>query len=234
MDPVENAVEDRERDGPPDLPALPMRLLWVFVSPGRLNERLAENPKWLGALVVATVLVGLSMALIPPELFMEAQRQAMLERGGEMPEVSANAANVMRFVIPAFTVLSTVVFTFVIAGLYTLVFAFILGDEGRYKQYLAVLTHSWFIAALFGLLVTPLRVSTGNPQFTVNLASFLLFLPDGYLLNVFRALDLSQIWSTLVFAQGAHAIDNRRSFGSAAAIGLTILLLFALVAARFM
>jgi hypothetical protein len=234
MDPVETAVEDRERDGPPDLPALPIRLMWVFVSPGRLTERLAENPKWLGALVVATVLVGLSMALIPPELFMEAQRQAMLARGGELPEVSANAVNAMRYVIPAFTVLSTAAFTFVIAGLYTLVFAFILGDEGRYKQYLAVLSHSWFIAALFGLLVTPLRVSTEDPRFTVNLASFLLFLPDGYLLNVFRALDLSQIWSTLVFAQGAHAIDNRRSFGSAAAIGLTILLLFALVAARFM
>ena len=73
----------------------------------------------------------------------------------------------------------------------------------------------------------------GDPQFTLNVASF-FFLPDGYLLKVFRALDLAQIWSMLVFAQGAHAIDKRRSFGSAAAIALTVMLGITLVAARFM
>jgi hypothetical protein len=47
-------------------------------------------------------------------------------------------------------------------------------------------------------------------------------------------LDLSQIWSTLVFAQGAHAIDPRRSFGSALGIGLTLMLFIALILANFM
>jgi hypothetical protein len=97
-----------------------------------------------------------------------------------------------------------------------------------------VLAHAWFIAAVFALALTPLRISTGNPQFTVNLASFFFFLPEGYLLNVLRALDLSQIWSTLVFAQGAHAIDSRRSFGSAAGVGLTVVLAFALIVANFL
>ena len=141
--------------------------------------------------------------------------------------------NAMRFVFPSIAVLSTLVFALIFAGFYTLVFAFILGDDGRFKQYLAVLAHSWFIAALFGLLLTPLRLSPGDPQFTLNVASF-FFLPDGYLLKVFRALDLAQIWSMLVFAQGAHAIDKRRSFGSAAAIALTVMLGITLVAARFM
>ena len=85
----------------------------------------------------------------------------------------------------------------------------------------------------FGLLITPLRISTGDAQLTLNLASFLFFLEDGYVLNVFRMLDITQIWSTLVIAQGAHAIDSRRSFGSAAAILLTITLLFIGVVARF-
>lgn len=216
------------------LPSLPIRLVQVFTSPGALTDRLAEHPRWLWALLVSAGLVVLSMALVPAEIFLEAQRQAVLEAGGEFPEMPERALTVMRIVIPSLAGVSTFVFSFVFAGLYTVIFAFILGDEGSFRQYLAVLAHSWFIAALFGLLVTPLRISTENPQFTVNVASFFAFLPDGYFLNVLRALDVSQIWSTLVFARGAHAIDERRSVGSAAAIALTVLLAFAMIAAIFM
>lgn len=217
-----------------DLPALPRRLLQVFINPGRLCEQLAEKPRWAGALVVSAVLIGSSMLLIPVEVFMEAQRAAAMERGTSMPDMPQSAMNVMRVAVPAVTVVFTVVIAFFFAGLYTIVFAFVLGDEGRFVQYLAVLTHAWFIAALFSLLLTPLKIQAGDPRFTLNLASFLFFVPDGYVLNVFRALDITQIWSTLVVAQGAHAIDPRRSFGSAATIGLIILLAFALVAANFL
>jgi hypothetical protein len=89
------------------------------------------------------------------------------------------------------------------------------------------------IALLVGLLLTPLRISTGNAQFTLNMASFAFFLPEGYFLNVLQALDLTQIWSTLVIAQGAHAIDKRRSFKSAATILMVILVSFAMLIANF-
>ncbi len=216
------------------LPSLPARLVAVLFSPGRLMEQLAETPRWVGALLVSAFLIGLSMALIPTDLFMEVQRQAAMERGVDMPEMPERAIQAMRVVIPVTTVIFSMVLSFVFSGVYTVIFAFVLGDEGRFTQYLAVVAHAWFIAALFGLLVTPLRISTGDPQFTLNLASFFFFLPDGYLLNVLRVLDLTQIWSTLVIAQGAHAIDRRRSFSSAAAILLSILLIFALVVGRFM
>lgn len=227
-------ADDRFEDAAAPLPPLHVRLLWVFVSPGKLMDRLAETPRWLMAMLVSSALVGLAVGLTPPELMLEVQRQAAIERGADFPEMSERALNVMRFVFSVVSTLSTVVFSFVFAGLYTVIFAFILGDEGRYTQYLAAVTHAWFIAALFGLLVTPLRIATGDPQYTLNLASFFFFLPDGYLYNVFRALDLTQIWSTLVIAQGVHAIDRRRSFKSAAVILLTILLAFVLVVARFM
>lgn len=216
-----------------DLPSLPKRLFDVLFSPGRLTEQLTENPKWIGALLVSASVVGLSMALIPVDVFLEFQRLQALERGVEFPELPDRVINITRIIVPTVTVVTTMLFSFIFAGLYTLIFAFILGDEGRYAQYLAVVSHAWFIAALFGLLITPLRISTGDPQLTLNLASFLFFLPDGYFLNVFRVLDLTQIWSTLVIAQGAHAIDKRRSFSSAATILLIMLLGVALIAARF-
>ncbi len=221
----------------PEAPArmsLPARLLAVFLNPGRLMEELAEDPRWIGALLAGAVLVGLSVALLPVELFLEMNREAAIERGADLPEMGERAVRLMRIVIPVGTVLSTLFFMGLFAGLYTVVFAFVLGDEGTFRQYLAALSHAYFIPAVFGLLVTPLRIGSGDPQLTLNLASFFAFLPDGYLLNVLRVFDLTQIWSTLVIAQGAHAIDKRRSFGSAAAILLTFFTLFALVLARFM
>jgi hypothetical protein len=232
MDEVRSNHENE--DATSGLPSLPRRLLAVFFSPGDLVERLAREPRWLTALLAAAFLIGLSVALIPVDIFIEMNREAAMERGAELPEMGERARNFMRFVIPVGSVLTTLLITGVLASVYTVVFAFLLGDEGRFVQYLAVLSHAFFIPALFGLLLTPLRVSTGDPQLTLNLASFFFFLPDGYLFKVLKVFDLTQIWSTLVIAQGAHAIDRRRSFTSAAAILLVIFTAMALVVARFM
>lgn len=229
---MERISEVQGGDGS-EMPGLASRLVAVFFSPGRLMEQLAEQPRWIGALIMGGLVVGLTMALIPVELFLDANRQIALERGAEFPELGERAIRAMRIVIPLTSVLTTTLLSAIIAGLYTIIFAFILGDEGRYAQYLAVVTHAWFIALLVGLLLTPLRISTGNAQFTLNMASFAFFLPEGYFLNVLQALDLTQIWSTLVIAQGAHAIDKRRSFKSAATILMVILVSFAMLIANF-
>jgi hypothetical protein len=235
-DPRPESASDRDvaEENESSLPALPARLVAVFFSPGRLMDELVLDPRWIGALLAGAALVGLSVALIPVDVFMEMNRQAALERGAEFPEMTDRALEMMRVVIPLGSVVSTLAFTAVFTGVYTIIFAFVLGDEGRFRQYLAVVSHAYFIPLLFGLLVTPLRISTGDPQFTLNLASFFVFLPDGYVLNVLRVFDLTQIWSTLVIAQGVHAIDRRRSFSSAAAILLVLFSGTALIIARFM
>jgi hypothetical protein len=232
LEPMRDQNPDQNEDRS-ELPGLPSRLVAVFFSPGRLVEQLARDPKWLGALLVTAIIAGVSMALVPADLFMEANRQAAMERGADFPEMSERALQLMQVVIPVTTVITTMIMSFVFAGLYTGVFAFVLGDEGGYKQYLAVVSHAWFIAILFGLLITPLRISTGNVQLTLNLGSFMGFLPDGYLANLFRLIDLTQIWSTLVIAYGVHAIDKRRSFGSAVTILLVITFGIAAIMARF-
>jgi Yip1 domain len=218
----------------PPTPGLHRRILDTFFSPGKLAADVARDPRWLGALLFAAFLIGLQFSLIPADVFAQVQREAALRAGRELPEISDTALRVIRIVTPIASVLSTLIFATIFAGLYTLIFAFILGDEGKFKQYLAVTAHSWIIPAIVGLALTPLRISTENPQLTLNLGSFLFFLPEGYLLKVFTAMDITQIWAALVVAQGVHTIDDRRSFGSAAAILILILFAFALVAARLM
>lgn len=223
-----------EEGGAAELPGLLTRLLWVFVSPGRLVEGLAAKPIWGAALLVGAVLVAASVALTPFELLMEPSRTAAMERGADIPEMSERAEQITRIFMPLFSVVSVAVMTFLFAGIYNVIFAFVLGDEGSYKQYLAVVSHAWFIPALFALLLVPLKISSGDAQLTLNLGLFMPFMPEGYFQNLFRFIDLTQIWSVLIIAQGAHAIDRRRSFGSATAILLVLLVLMAAVFARFM
>ncbi len=218
----------------PGPPSLPRRLLDTVFSPGRMAEAVAENPKWLGALLVSAAVVGLAAWLMPTELFTQLQRQAALESGTNAPELPDALQRWLPLALAISGALSVLVGTCFMALLYTILFQFILGDEGTYRQYLAVLAHSSFITASAALLLTPLRIQTGDIQLTLNIANFLVFLPEGYVLNVFRVMDLTRIWSLLIVAQGVHGIDPRRTFKSSATILLGILVAVALVIGRFL
>lgn len=217
---------------PPALPSLPKRIVDVLFNPGRLMEGLAVRPAWGGALVVSALLVVLQMVLIPTEVWDAYFRELMIQQG-QSTEAVAIGGSMMRISGMIGGAVMIFVMAFLLTGLVTLIFAFILGDEGRYRQYLAVVSHGWLIPALVGLALVPLKITTQNPQFTLNMGAFFFFLPDGYLLKVFTALDLSQIWCWLVVAQGVHAIDKRRSFASAAAILLAMTVLLAMAFAPF-
>jgi len=228
-----SATETTTVDNGP-VPSLPTRLLQTFVSPGRMAATVAEHPRWLGAMLVSALLLSLSLAILPLEVLEEAQRRAIIARGGTMQEIPENARMIVRIVSIVAPAIMFAVFAFIGAALTTFIFAFVLGDEGTYKQYLAVSVHAAVITTLAAVLLAPMRIAAENPQLTINVGTFLPFLPEGYFSNVLQALDLSQIWSSLVTAMGIHAIDKRRSFASAATIQLAIVLVIALIAAYFL
>lgn len=216
-----------------EISSLISRLLNVFLSPVKVMETVARHPLWAGALGVGVVLVALQTALIPFDLIMSAQRQAALESGQGMPELPETMMNIMSFVSPVLATIGVTLLTFISTGLYWLIFSFVLGDEGRYRQYLAVGAHALFVPAVIGVALVPLKIITEDPQATLNLGLFLFFVSDGYWADVFRLMDLTGIWSALIIAQGAHSIDPRRGFGSAAAVMIGITLSFALIFAIF-
>lgn len=216
----------------PAPPSFPRRVVDVFVSPGHLARALAAHPLWGAALLTGAVLVVLQVGLIPLEIWEASFRRIMLEQGQD-PGAVATGAGLMRLWSMIAGGLAWFAFAFVLTGLFTAVFAFVLGDEGRYVQYLSVLSHAWLIPAVVGLALVPLRIAQEDPQLTLSVGTFFFFLPEGYLLRVLSFLDLSQLWALLVVAQGAHAIDPRRSFASAAAILFALNLALAMVLAPF-
>ena len=214
-------------------PPLWRRLLDAFFSPGRMGAAVARDPRWIGALLVSMAIFAVATWLIPPELFAEMQRRAALERGVTMGPITDRTLSIIHAAAVAGGVVGFALIAFVLSGLYTLIFSFILGDEGRYRQYLALFAHASVIPALLSLALVPLRISTGDPQFTLNVGSFAFFLEDGYLANVLRLLDLTQMWSTAVIALGVTAVDKRRGFASAFGILMAMTLGVALAVAPF-
>ena len=237
MDQSGLALNGNERADATDLVTIPgihRRFVDTFFSPSKMNAYLAAEPRWVVALVVSVALMGLQVALIPSEVWESLIREQSLAQGGTplpMPDWVTDWMGILTAVGAA---LGTSIAIPIGAGFLTAIFAFVLGDEGSYRQYLAVTAHSFFIPALVGLLIIPLKIATQDPQLTLNLGSFFFFLPSGYWLGVLTAMDLTQIWSSLVIAQGAHCIDRSRSFRSAVVILLSLMLAMALIVGRFM
>ncbi len=216
----------------PPLSPFPKRVVEVFFSPGRLMEGLAAKPLWGAALFLGMVLVIVATALIPAEVWETMIREQMIARGQDASAFKGGASLVRIFGLLGGT-LGYLIITAVFGGLVTLVFAFVLGDEGRFTQYFAVLVHAFLITGIIGLALVPLRIAQSDPRLTLNVGTFLFFLPDGYLHRWVTMMDLSAVWSWLVIAQGAHAIHPKRSFGSAATVTITMFIvttaLFALL-----
>lgn len=218
---------------PPSLPSLPVRIGQIFFSPGRLFEALREKPAWFGVLLLGGVLAGLSIVLIPGDIFVEGMREQMIQQGREVPPSLENAGALFKVSSLLGGVLFLFLWAFILAGIVTLVFSFLVGGEGRYKQYLAVVSHGLFIGAAGALLVVPLRILQSDPALTLSLGTFAFFLEDGYAFRVLKLLDLFGLWGYTVIAIGVTKVDPRRSLGTALAFFYGFALLFALAFGAF-
>ena len=116
--------------------SLPTRLVKVFFSPGEVFEYTKKNPAWFGALGVGAALIALSMILIPSEIWVQGMREQAARKGGEIPGFMTSAGPVFRLISALSGVVGTFLMTLFIAGVVTLFFVFLMGDEGKSKQYL--------------------------------------------------------------------------------------------------
>ena len=222
-----------EETSAPGVRSLPVRLLQVLISPGELFRSLKEDPRWFGALLVGAVLVATTLLLVPTDLWVQAMRERAAARGGEVPAFMSSMGPMLRLG----TVISALVFyflwAFLLAGIITFVFGFLLGDEVRYGQFLSIVAHGLFITALGGILLLPLRIIQGDPQLNLSVGTFFFFLDDGYLFRVLKLLDLLGLWGYGVMAVGVAEMAPRRTLSFALSFFMMFALAFALLFGLF-
>lgn len=229
---VDAPAEEPVEEAPP-LPPFYQRFIDVFFNPGRLFRALKDRPAWVTAMLLGAVLATAMYVLIPADVWAEMQRQALLRSGRPVQEIPAAAQNVARYMRYLGGFIGIPISEFFFAGVVTLIFSFVLGDEGTYKQYLAVVSHAWLITMTVELLLVPLKISQGDPTMTVSIGTFFFFLGEGYLLKALNLLALSKLWASLVLAAGVHAIDPKRKFATAATVFIALNVIVAFVTAAF-
>ena len=135
--------------------------------------QLAEQPKWVGVLLLTTVISAVTAALVPAELIFETVRQQMIAQGVPVEDFGEAQMNAFRYGRIPGAVIFTLLLQFGIAALYSVIFVFILGDDGRYVQYLAAVSHGWFIPVLIGVLLLPLVIQTQNLELRLTVDVFI-------------------------------------------------------------
>lgn len=209
--------------------SLPTRFVKVFFSPGEVFQALRLKPYWFGALAVSGVLVAISMLLIPAEVWVESMREQAAQRGAEMPPFMASAGPIFRLTSALSGLVGIFLWVFLLTGIVTVFFAFLLGDEGRYKQYLSVTSHAMIISSVGSLLLVPLRILQADPTLTLNVGIFLPFLEEGYAFRVLKLLDLVGLWTYSVMAIGVTKIHPKRGMGVALSFFLAMAVAMALL-----
>ena len=121
----------------------------------------------------------------------------------------------------------------VFAGVVTVFLTFLLGHEGTYRQYLAVVAHAHLISATSGILLLPLRIAAEDAQLLLSLGAFARFLEAGYVLRFLSFLDLFGLWAWLLVGLGAARIGPKESWVGGTVIVMLIPLTMAAVIAIF-
>jgi hypothetical protein len=202
--------------GPPSLPA---RVVQVFVSPAQLFDRLAERPLWLMTLFLGGLMVVAGIVAVPADVWAEFFRAQMLEAGQPVPEGIEAGGNLFRIFGAIGGVIFWFVWAFAVAGIATVIFAFLLGDDVRFKQVLSATSHSLLIVAIGGLLILPLRIAQRDPQLVLSVGTFFPFL-EGYPAAFLGSLDLFALWAFAVLGLAVSRFDSNRSPG----VAITVLL----------
>lgn len=220
---------------PTSLPSLPARLLQVVVSPGELFRALRHAPGWgVGAILLGAILAAIGV-LVPGffglEAFEATIRDSLVDAGQDVPGDVSTFALVSWLAGVFGALLFWPVMVFVSAGIWALVFLFLFGYGGSYRQLVVVTAHAFLVSALASVVLVPLRVFTGDFTSSLTAAAFFPFLGDGLLRTFLEFTDLFTLWAYGLVGLGAALVDGERSPGQGVTVSVATALLLTFVIA---
>jgi len=196
------------------------RLIGVIFSPRETFAAVVARPKWLGAVVVASLIMGVAQfallsTKVGQDLAIDQQVSAMEAFGitvsdqayAQLEQRMENA----RYTSPIFTVLFLPLGMTISAGILHVMFGLIGGGNGTYKQVYAISAHTLIISALQLVFTTIMSLAAGRAA-GANLAVFAPMLEDTTFAYKFLSyIDLFYVWSTFITAVGLGVLYKRRT-----------------------
>jgi hypothetical protein len=218
---------------------LAARFLGIITSPQDTYRAVVANPRWLGMLVLVTVIIAIFTAL---PMTTEAGKEATLRSQVEGMEsfgmtVSDQAYENMRrgMAMAPYTTAGSILvvsplFTVLFAGILYVVFNVAMGGDATFKQVFAVMVHASVISALQQLFTGPINYLRGSVTSATNLAVLLPMLdPKSFAGRLAAMIDLFLIWYLLVLAIGLAVLYRKRT----GPIAVTLYAIYAVVVLGF-
>lgn len=182
----------------------------VYFSPAETFTSLDRKPDWLVPMILLAVLTVISVFLIAPQM-QDMQIQAMMDRGMSEDEAYTayeTSAAFMKYLTPVFGVIGVFLVSLIIAGIFFVVFNFMMGGESTYKKVLSVYCYIAFGVGLIGTIVrVPLVMAKNSMEVQTSLAAFLsIDMKDQFIYKLLAKFDVFVVWELILFIIGFQII----------------------------
>lgn len=197
------------------------RFIGVIVSPKATFEAVVAHPRWLGMLMLVTVIFAICVSL--PMTTKAGQEAALAQNVQQMQnfgiqvndEMYANMEKGIRFA--AYQTFASIfiaipIMSVIIAGILYGVFAVLMGGQATFKQLFAVYVHASVVSAVGQLFTGPLNYFRGSVSSATNLAVALPMVDEhSFVGRLLGMIDLFVIWWLVVLAIGLAGLYRRRT-----------------------
>ena len=200
--------------------SLVARMVGIVTSPSATYRAVVAHPKWLGVLVVTTLLAAFFSAL---PMMTEAGRNAALDQqveamksfgftvNDQMYEQLEKGAARLPYTTAGSVIVIGPIMTLVIAGILFGLFN-VMGGEATFKQAFAVVAHASVVSLLGAIFAGAINYFRGGMTGVANLGALLPMLPDTSFVGRFLgAIDVFVIWWIVVLAMGFAVLYRRRT-----------------------
>jgi Yip1 domain len=216
--------------------SLPARFIGMITSPRETFESVVAHPKWLGMLVVTTLIV-MAGTVLPMttdagrDAALEAQVRQMesfgMQVNDQMYTQMRSRMGIAPYTTGAGVLIMAPIIATAIAGILFAIFNAAMGGTASFKQVLSVVVHAGAISALGQLFTGPMNYFRGTMTSATNLAVMLPMLPEGsFVARLAGMIDLFVVWWLFVLAVGLGVLYRRRT----QSVAMTLFGIYAVIA----
>ncbi len=202
-------------------PGLLSRFFGIVTAPRTTYESVVAHPRWLGMLVLTTLIVAAGTTL---PMTTAAGREALLDKqvqqmeafgmtvNGEMYQQMRGRIGLAPYTTAGGIIVVSPVILVILAGILFAVFTAGMGGTASFKQVFAVVVHAGVISALGQVFTGALNYLQGTIASATNLAVLLPMLAEeSFPGRLAGLIDLFLIWWVFVLAIGVAVLYRRRT-----------------------
>ena len=219
------------------------RFIGIITSPKATYEAVVAHPRWLGMLVLTTLITAAAQTLpmtteVGKEAALDKQVKTMESMGFTVNDEMYAQLQKQMAIAPYTTagglVVMTPLFAALAAGILFAIFNAAMGGTASFKQVFTVWIHAGAISALGQLFTGPFNYFRGTMTSATNLSALLPMLPDtSFIGKLAGMVDLFAIWWVIVLSMGLAVLYRRKTQPIAIAF-FSIYAVIALGVAAFM